>query len=100
MKLVLAVFHEGYRDRVRDLLEGLGVPGYTEFHALGGRGRSGPRYDTAVFPGRNAALLTVVEPVLAERVVDALRAFKRDLGARAGRPGGLEVFVVAVEAVT
>jgi len=97
MKLVLAIFHEAYGDRVRDILEGAGVPGYTQFRELAGRGASGPRYDTAVWPGRNAALLTVVDEAVAERVVKELRTFKERLGTRAGRPGGLEVFVLPVE---
>jgi nitrogen regulatory protein PII len=98
MKMVLAIFHEVYGDRVRDVLEGLGVPGYTQFRGLSGRGATGLRYDTAVWPGRNAALLTVVDDAVATRVVKELRTFKEALGTRTGRPGGIEAFVLPVEA--
>lgn len=97
MKLVLVIFHEIYRERIRDLLEALGVPGFTEFRELGGRGETGRRYDTSIWPGRNAAVMTVVEAAQAERVVKELRAFKEALGT-ATRPGGIKVFVLPVEA--
>lgn len=98
MKLVLVIFHELYRERIRQVLEGLRVPGYTEFRELSGSGETGRRYDTSVWPGRNAAVLTVVEASQAERVVKELQAFKEGLGARPGRPGGVKVFVLPVEA--
>ena len=98
MKLVLVIFHELYRDRIRQLLEGVRVPGYTEFRQLGGSGETGRRYDTSVWPGRNAAVMTVVEAAEADRVVKELQVFKEGLGARAGRPGGIKIFVLPVEA--
>lgn len=97
MKLVLVIFHEVYRDRIRQLLEALGVPGYTELRELGGRGETGRRYDTSVWPGRNAAVLTVVDAEVSDLVVKEVRAFKDGLGARAGRPGGVKIFVLPVE---
>ena len=98
LKLVLVIFHEVYRERIREILEGLGVPGYTELRELSGSGEGGRRYDTSVWPGRNAAVLTVAEAAEAERVVKEVRAFKEQLGARAGRSGGVKVFVLPVEA--
>ena len=98
MKLILVIFHEVYRERVRELLEALRVPGYTEFRELSGSGETGRRYDTSVWPGRNAAVLTVVEAASAERVVKELQAFKEGLGTRVCRPGGVKVFVLPVEA--
>lgn len=98
MKLVLVIFHELYRDRIRQLLEGVRVPGYTEFRQLCGSGETGRRYDTSVWPGRNAAVITVVEAAEADRVVKEIQAFKEGLGSRAGRPGGVKIFVLPVEA--
>ena len=98
MKLVFVIFHEIYRERIRQLLEALRVPGYTEFRELSGSGETGRRYDTSVWPGRNAAVMTVVETAGAERVVKEFQAFKEGLGARAGRAGGVKVFVLPVEA--
>lgn len=98
MKLVLVIFHEIYRERIRQILDSLEVPGYTEFRQLSGSGETGRRYDTSIWPGRNAATMTVVEAPLAERVLKEVQAFKEGLGARAGRPGGVKVFVLPVEA--
>ena len=97
MKLVFVIFHEIYRERIRELLEGLQVPGYTEFRQLSGSGETGRRYDTSVWPGRNSGVMTVVEADRAERVLKELRAFKEGLGARAGRSGGVKVFVLPVD---
>jgi nitrogen regulatory protein PII len=99
VKLVLVIFHEIYRERIRQILEHLGVPGHTEFRQLSGSGETGRRYDTSVWPGRNAAVLTVVEAPEAECVVKALQVFKEGLGTRACRAGGVKVFVLPVEAV-
>lgn len=97
MKLIFVIFHEIYRERIRELLEGQDLPGYTEFRQLSGSGATGRRYDTSVWPGRNAAVMTVVEADAAERVVKELQAFKEGLGARAGRAGGVKVFVLPVD---
>lgn len=97
MKLVLVIFHETYRERIRLLLEGVGVPGYTEFRDLVGSGETGRREDTGIWPGRNAALMTVVDGLQAERVVKAIQTFKEGRGARTGRPGGVKIFVLPVE---
>jgi nitrogen regulatory protein PII len=97
MKLVFVIFHEIYRERIRELLEELQVPGYTEFRQLSGSGATGRRYDTSVWPGRNAAVMAVVEADAAERVVKELQAFKGGLGTRSARPGGLKIFVLPVE---
>ena len=97
MKLVFVIVHEIYRERIREFLKGLRVPGYTEFRELSGSGETGRRYDTSVWPGRNAAVMTVVEADRAERVVKELRAFKEGLGTRASRSGGVKVFVLPVE---
>lgn len=98
MRLVFVIFHELYRERIRGLLEGLRVPGYTEFRQLSGSGETGRRYDTSAWPGRNAAVMTVVEASEADRVVKEVQAFKERLGARGGRPGGIKVFVLPVAA--
>lgn len=100
MKLVLAVFHEFYRDRIRERLQSLDVPGFTEFRELGGSGETGHRYDTSPYPGRNAALMTVLELEAADRVVKELRAFKEGLPRVGERPGGIKIFVLPVDAVT
>jgi nitrogen regulatory protein PII len=97
MKLVFVIFHEIYRERIRQLLDSLQVPGYTEFRELAGSGETGRRYDTSVWPGRNAAVMTVVEASTADRVVKEVQVFKEGLGARAGRPGGIKIFVLPVE---
>jgi len=97
MKLVLVIFHELYRERILQLLEGVQVPGYTEFRELAGSGQTGRRYDTSLWPGRNAAVMTVVKASEADRVVKEVQAFKESLGARCGRPGGVKVFVLPVE---
>lgn len=99
MKLVLVVFHEAHRERIRERLEALAVPGYTEFRQLGGSGEAGHRYDTSTYPGRNAALMAVLEPDAAERVVKEIRAYKDGLPRGAERPGGIKVFVLPVDAV-
>ena len=73
------------------------MPGYTEFRELSGSGVTGRRYDTSVWPGRNAAVMTMVEADAAERVVKELKAFKEKLGTRSARPGGMKIFVLPVE---
>lgn len=96
MNLVLVVFHETYTDDVRQVLESLAVPGYTEYRGLRGSGETGRRLDTGVWPGRNSAVMAVVSAEETDRVVEALKAFKATLPAPHGRPGGMKIFVLPV----
>jgi hypothetical protein len=56
----LIVFPQALADEVIALLDGLGVPGYTEARKVTGRGPKGRHFDSVAWPGADDTIFTVV----------------------------------------
>ena len=95
--MVLLVFHAEYDDAVRDLVERLTLPGFTEVHRVYGTGEAGKRFGSHTFPGHDTLVFSVLSDTEAGRVIQAVKAFKSSMDARHKRPGGLKLFVLPVE---
>jgi len=73
-------------DQIATLLDACGVVGYTRWPRLSGRGpNSGARLDDHVWPGANAAILTVQQEAV---IADLLRRLQ-ELRDRVGRKTGV-----------
>ena len=68
MKLYLILYPKELEDEIIETLEAAGVPGYTEFPKLIGRGRRIRHFDNPIWPGATGAVFTVLtaeqEPML------------------------------------
>lgn len=76
MRMVLIVCDAGVTARVTEILTEAGAPGYTVLQGATGKGESGPRENTPIWPGLNSVILCALfancVPVVREGL-DALR---------------------------
>ncbi len=67
MKLILIIFDADKEEILHEILDRSGVPGFTTWSPVYGKGRhSDPRMGTQVWPGENAILLTAISEEMAE----------------------------------
>jgi nitrogen regulatory protein PII len=97
MKLVLIVFNFIYDEPIREIIEQLKLPGFTEVPKVFGTGESGKRFGTHSFPGHDTMLLTVVPEEQMSSLLEELAKFKQGLADRSKRHGGIKAFVLPVE---
>jgi hypothetical protein len=81
------------------VLEACGVPGYTEFPKLIGRGRRIRHFDNPVWPGATGAVFTVISPEQAEALVEPFERLNRELDTRSHGLYGLHMFAMPCEQV-
>jgi hypothetical protein len=79
-------------DEVTDLLDAVGVPGFTRTDKVLGRGPRGHHFDNHVWPGADGMIYTVVDPRQIHTLTSALAALSRALEARSNGLYGLHVF--------
>ena len=74
MKAVLIVHNAAIESDVDDVLESIGVDGFTKFPNTLGKGQlSEPHLDSDVWPGVNCGTLVVTDEVKAGRLMDEVR---------------------------
>ncbi len=72
-------------DDLMDLFDEFGIVGYTHWPRISGRGpKSGARLDNHVWPGANAALMTVQEEETIQRLMTRLQLIRDDVGELTG----------------
>ena len=91
-QMYLVFYPTALEDQVVEVLESAGVPGYTEFPKLLGRGRRLRHFDTAAWPGTTGAILTVVDAEQAERLTDSLKWLDVVMEERSHSLNGLHLF--------
>jgi nitrogen regulatory protein PII len=89
------IFDSGYESEIREIIDKLGFPGLTCICKATGRGRTGPREGTIIWPGTNSIFLVLTEEDRVQRLVDELKKFSDEQ--RKARPVGLKVFSSEVE---
>lgn len=95
MKLLFIIYDADFDEDVMEMLNSLGVTGFTKWdRALGKGQKSEPRLDNPVWPGFNCAVAAVVSDDDQERILEELKkySFQRD-----GK--GFKVFVLPVVTV-
>jgi hypothetical protein len=88
----LIVFPQALEDEVVALLDGVGVPGYTEARKVMGRGPKGRHFDSAVWPGADNTIFTVVGGEQSGALSSALIHFNALLEQRSHGFYGVRVF--------
>ncbi len=99
MKLALLVFNAAHDRQIRELLEDLNVPGFTEVRQVYGTGESGARFGTHTWPGHDTLIFSVLPDNQAETLAASVERVKAGLAARP-KPGGVKLFLLSVERVT
>ena len=98
MKLALLVFNFIHDGEIRNLLQRLNVPGFTEIPQVYGTGESGKRFGTHAWPGHDTLIFSVLADSQAETLADAVERLKAGLGDRR-KLGGLKLFLRNIERV-
>lgn len=95
MKLLFITYDVDFDDEVMEMLDSLGVTGFTKWDRVLGKGKnSGPKLDDPVWPGFNCAVAAVVGDDDQERILAELKKFSLRLDGK-----GFKVFVLPVLAV-
>ena len=72
-------------EEIAGLLDEFDIAGYTRWPRLSGRGpKSGARLDNHVWPGANAAILTVQKDEIVEKIMARLQALRDEVGDKTG----------------
>ncbi|GIV16735.1 MAG: hypothetical protein KatS3mg022_2170 [Armatimonadota bacterium] len=82
MRMVLIVCDAGVTARVTEILCEAGAPGYTVLHDATGKGESGPRENTPIWPGLNSVILCAVPADCVPRIREGLDALREQRRAR------------------
>jgi hypothetical protein len=98
LKLLLLIFDERDRDTVEEVLTHEHVGGFTEIPGTLGEGAHGKRLGSALYPGANVVLLTVVAEGQVIPLRDALLRVAGDGAPGRGERAPIRVAVVPVEA--
>ena len=94
MKAVWIMHDVVLEDDVQELLDELGVVGFSRWKRMTGRGpKSGARMDNHVWPGANAGVVAVVEDEMASRLMGRLQILRDEAGGKTG----VWAFATAVE---
>lgn len=95
MKLVTIICDSGYEGEVKGIIDKLGFEGATCVCKATGRGRTGPREGTTIWPGTNSVFFVLTENERVPPLVDELKRFWEEQ--RKTLPVGLKVFASDAE---
>jgi hypothetical protein len=94
LALYLILYPQELEERIVETLEAAGVPGYTEFPKLIGRGRRIRHFDNQIWPGATGAVFTVIGPDLVSALVPPFEALNRQMEERSRGIHGLHMFAI------
>jgi hypothetical protein len=97
-QLYLILYPKELEDEIIQALEATGVPGYTEFPKMIGRGRKIKHFDNPVWPGATGAVFTVVTAEQARQLLlPTFEALASSLETRSNGLYGLHMFALPCE---
>lgn len=92
MKLLFITYDVDFDEGVMEMLDSLGVTGFTKWDRVLGKGKnSEPRLDDPVWPGFNCAVAAVISDEEQERILEDLKKFSLRFDGK-----GFKVFVLPV----
>lgn len=92
MKMLFITYDAELDEDVMEMLESLGVNGFTKWDRVLGKGKnSEPKLDTSVWPGYNCALAVVVGDDDEARIIEELRKFSERLEGKGVRAFALPI---------
>lgn len=90
--MYVIVYPDSCKEEVIELLDSVGVPGFTETEKVVGRGQRGRHFDNAIWPGADGMMYVVVGPKHGQALGSALVEYNRSLELRSRGLSGLHVF--------
>ncbi len=97
LKMLIVVYNISVQSEIMAVLEEQGMTCFTQWPRLVGRGvTTGARLDNDIWPGANAAIMTVVEAAQAEKMMQAVQLLRDEIGEHEG----IKAFQLPVEKMT
>jgi len=91
-ELFLILYPKEMEDEIVSTLEEIGVPGYTQFPKMIGRGRRTKHFDNSIWPGSTGAVFTVISPELAPTLSRTFQRLNEHMDQRSHGLYGLHMF--------
>jgi hypothetical protein len=96
MKMVFVAYNQAIDSEVMEVLDALGVEGYTKWTEVLGSGRAGgPHLLSHIWPKGNNAMSVVTDDETGAKLMEGLRELKANVGSE-----GLKAFLLPVEDAT
>ncbi|MBQ6470911.1 MAG: hypothetical protein IJJ33_02925 [Victivallales bacterium] len=96
-KMVWLIYNISIEEEVADLLDKAGISCYTQWPRVHGKGlTTGPKLDNSIWPGANAAIMTVTTDEQARSLMEAVQNLRDEIGTHEG----LKAFLTPVEQMT
>lgn len=100
MKMVMVIYRHSLDQDIRRLLKGLDVTNFTEAPKVFGIGEAGHAFGSFTFPGHQAIILSAMEELQADRVIEVLKEFRDQMvQLRGGTKIPMRVFLLPCERV-
>jgi hypothetical protein len=90
--MYLILYPDLCQEEVVQLLDSVGVPGFTETRKVTGRGQRGRHFDNSIWPGADGMIYVAVGPTHRRALASALTNYNRSLELRSRGLSGLHVF--------
>ena len=90
--MFLILYPESSKEEIVELLDSVGVPGFTETEKVIGRGQRGRHFDNPIWPGADGMIYAVVGPTHEQLLADALTNYNQSLETRSRQRSGVHVF--------
>ncbi|MBV9578285.1 MAG: hypothetical protein JO057_06830 [Chloroflexi bacterium] len=97
LTMYMILYPELAGEDVMNVLDRVGVPGFTEFAKVTGRGPRGRHYDTNIWPGADGVIYCVVPSDLTDTLRQELAALNSRFQSSSNASRGLHVFTWACE---
>lgn len=98
MKMVMVIYRRSLDQDIRRLLKELDIGNFTEAPKVFGIGEAGLAFDSLTFPGHHAIILSAMEELQADRVIEVLKEFRDHMvQLRGGTKIPMRVFVLPCE---
>lgn len=86
MKMVMVIFRHSLDQDIRRLLKELDVTNFTEAPKVLGIGEAGHAFGSFTWPGHHAIILSAMEELQADRVIEVLKEFRDHMVQMRGGP--------------
>ena len=89
--MYVILYPDTCEEEVVQLLDSVGVPGFTETHKVTGRGQRGHHFDNSIWPGADGMIYVAVGPAHHRALASALTNYNRSLELGSKGLSGLHV---------
>jgi hypothetical protein len=97
--LFLILYPDGVQEDVIQILDSVGVPGFTETEKVVGRGTRGRHFDNPIWPGADGMIYAIVGEAHVRPLRAALTNYNRSLEVRSKNLYGLHIFTWSCDQV-